>query len=90
MPEPRTWDYPGSPGGISVVGARVTEFCSSTHIVSRDNLGAWATVLDKLALKLADESKYEIQERYGENLVDSEEAALDDYYDRKRDELRYG
>jgi hypothetical protein len=87
-PEPKTWDYPGSPGGMDVVDAKVTQFLSSTHIIGRDRLGSWAPVLDELALKLAVDKTYEIQERYGEDLADSEEAAREDYYDRKRDELR--
>lgn len=88
MPEPQTWDYPGSPGGVEVVGARVTQFSSSTHAVSRAELGGWALLLDVLALKLAISKRYEIQEQYGSDLVSEDEAARDAYYERKRDELR--
>lgn len=47
-----------------------------------------STDLDDLATNLARQRSDEIIAAFSERLADAEEAALEDYYDRKRDELR--
>lgn len=53
-PEPQTWDYPGSPGGIDIFKVHVTSWDNDTDVDIAP--GSWQAVLDAIAFKLAEQN----------------------------------
>lgn len=49
---------------------------------------SWEHTVKEIAFILADKHRARLEESLFERIGDAEEAALDDYYDRKRDERR--
>ena len=63
-PEPRTWDYPGSPGGVAVCDVHVTGWDNDTDVGIKP--GSWQTLLDNIAFDLAEANLPEIRDHLRE------------------------
>lgn len=86
---------PGSPGSyweppdpVEIEFAEVTIvklLCEDDEIVVDPS---WKKSLEQIAFDLADRDRNRLEESLSEQFGDYEDAAREDYYDRKRDELR--
>ena len=87
--------YPGSPGSYwEPPDPPEIEF-SDVTIISLTNADSelsvahsWHPFLVDIAFDLAEKHRERLEERVLENIGDYDDAALDDYYERKRDERR--
>jgi len=86
--EKRTWDYPGSPAQAHLTGVRVHEYSDENITLHREEKPEWFLVLDEIAESLIEGDWANLEERIFEREGDAYEAARDDYYDRKYDEMR--
>ena len=85
--EQRTWDHPGSPGGMFLTSVEVCKFTSDDY--SKKEFGSWGEFIDQIAFGLAEKHWPEIEEAAGEDADGSGEAALEAYYNARREE-RFG
>lgn len=51
-PEPRTYDYPGHPGGIEITDVRVEIYSDDYAEIRRADRPDWFEVLDNIAARL--------------------------------------
>jgi hypothetical protein len=75
---PATWDYPAEGGGIEEI-TKVTVHCVQPHFdddltLSREDLGDWAPVLDRLV-----EEEFRLDDRLQDALIEAAEAADEDW-----------
>lgn len=89
-PEPRTHEYPGSPGGIDIDDFRVTKltiYDSSNYMEPSKGRFPYSHYFELIKNEVAERTT-DLETEIGEHLAAYDEAAHDDYYDRKRDEMR--
>ena len=80
------WEPP-EPAEVEFIGVIVIEFADDNgKILIGDN--SWLDSFKQIAFGLAERDRDILEEALFERIGSAEEAALDDYYDRKRDELR--
>jgi hypothetical protein len=90
-PEPRTRDYPGSPGGISIYDFAITklDIYDVAHNYMEPTKGKLSVAeyheLIKNAIK---EKESDLEQEIGEHLSDMDDWLRDEQFDRKRDEMR--
>lgn len=84
--DPGSYWEPSSPAEVEFCDVTIVEFLNTDSEVVVGP--SWLKFLRDIAFKLAEQERGRIEEQLSENIGDYEEAALDDYYERKRDELR--
>lgn len=83
---PATYWEPAEPTEVEFADVTIIEFMNADSEIVID--ASWEKYLRDIAFSLAEQKRSDLEERLLEQIGDFEEAALDDYYDRKRDELR--
>ena len=61
--ERRTWDYPGSPGGVDLESVRVLEYSTSDGTVKREDRPDWFAWLDGVVCAMPLFDPVELYER---------------------------
>lgn len=80
------WDPPDPPE-VEFANVSILDF----YTVDGDEIAvgsSWLEFLKKIAFAMAEKDRASLEESIFEDLASAEEAALDDYWDRKRDEQR--
>lgn len=81
-------DYwqPPDPPEIEFASVEIMAFVDGDGPIVIDP--SWQESLESIAFNLADQERERLLEALGERIGDYEDAAREEYYDRKRDELR--
>lgn len=83
---PGSYWEPPEPAYVEFAEVTIVEFlCGDGEVVVSPS---WHKYLRDIAFSLAEKHYERLAEALREQISDYEEAALEDYYDRKRDELR--
>ena len=84
--DPGSYWEPPEPASVEFYDVTIIEFLNEDSEVVVGP--SWQKFLKDIAFDLAEKNRDRLEEALSERIGDYEEAALDDYYERKRDERR--
>lgn len=83
---PGSYWEPAEPAFVEFSDVRIIEFCNDDDWIIVNK--SWKKFLNDIAFALSEQYRERLEESLWERIGDYEEAAREDYYDRKRDEMR--
>jgi len=83
---PGSYLEPPTPSEVEFTAVTVIEICGSDGQIPVGS--SWKKFLEDIAFDLAERNRDSLAETLSERVGDYEDAAREEYYDRKRDELR--
>lgn len=89
-PEPRTHEYPGSPGGISIYDFKLMKldiYDQANYMEQTKGRYPLEHYQELIKNEIAARSS-DLETEIGEHLSEQNQSAYDDHHDRKRDEMR--
>ena len=86
--EKATNEYPGSPGHIDITGVVVRRMVGDGYSINLDDRPDWRADADATALAWVRANDESVCEEIAEDIAGRDEAALESYYEHKREQRR--